>query len=156
MPALESVPYAHAKVKPEAARGEITKLLRKFGCQSVGIMDDYEKGSVILAFKHRGRQVQMEASAKGWAAMFLARQPTKGRGRRNAVELQRRALAQGAIAVNAILRDWIKGQITAVECGLVDFDSIFFAYMVLPDGRRVTDLVKPHLQIEGPAPCQSS
>jgi hypothetical protein len=32
---------------------------------------------------------------------------------------ERAALDQGLIAVNSILRDWVKGQITAVETGIL-------------------------------------
>jgi hypothetical protein len=47
-------------------------------------MDEWEKGEVLLAFTHRGRQVQLRASAKGWAALYLRQEPWKSgrRGRR--------------------------------------------------------------------------
>jgi hypothetical protein len=68
------VPYASAK-SGLAAREEITKLLSRFGCSSVGFMDDFAEHSVLLAFSHRGRAVQLRASAKGWAQMFLKENP---------------------------------------------------------------------------------
>jgi hypothetical protein len=34
-------------------------------------------------------------------------------------------LRQGDVAVNSILRDWIKGQVTAVECGILSFEVVF-------------------------------
>jgi hypothetical protein len=33
-------------------------------------------------------------------------------------------LRQGQVAVNSILRDWIKGQVTAVECGILSFEAM--------------------------------
>jgi hypothetical protein len=33
------------------------KILRRFGCESVGFMDDFEKHEVLLAFTHRGRPI---------------------------------------------------------------------------------------------------
>jgi hypothetical protein len=33
----------------ESARKEITKNLRRFGCESVGFMDDFDKSEVMLA-----------------------------------------------------------------------------------------------------------
>jgi hypothetical protein len=68
---MKAVPYASA-ASGANARDEITKLLRRFGCESVGFMDDFEKHEVLLAFTHRGRQIQLRASAKGWAQMFGA------------------------------------------------------------------------------------
>ncbi|TYL72059.1 hypothetical protein [Bradyrhizobium cytisi] len=38
-------------------------------------MDDYQQHEVLLAFKHRGRQMQLRASAKGWAALYLKEHP---------------------------------------------------------------------------------
>jgi hypothetical protein len=59
--------------------------------------------------------------------------------------LSERALRQGQMAVNSILRDWIKGQMTAVECGILYFEAVFLPYMLTRDGRplieRVADLL---------------
>ena len=49
-----SIPYAATGRK---AREEITKILRRLGCESIGFMDDYSKAEMLLAFTHRGRQV---------------------------------------------------------------------------------------------------
>jgi hypothetical protein len=67
---VKSLPYASASTSK--ARDEISKTLQRFGCESVGIMDDYAKHEVILAFKHRGVAMQLHASAKGWAAWVKA------------------------------------------------------------------------------------
>jgi thiamine biosynthesis lipoprotein ApbE len=80
-----SIPYAGATTGTKA-REEITKVLRGFGCESIGFMDDYEKHEVLLAFTHRGRQVQLPASAKGWAALWLKANPYSYRCRRSRVE----------------------------------------------------------------------
>ena len=65
-----TVPYAGA-TSGMRAREEIKKILTRFGCKIVGFMDDNVKHEVFLAFTHRGRQFQLTASAKGWAAMYL-------------------------------------------------------------------------------------
>jgi len=127
------------------AREETTKVLRRFGCESIGFMDEYEKHEVLLAFTHRGRQVQLRASAKGWAQIWLKEHPWTYRSRRSRVEHEQDALRQGQVAVNRILRDWIKGQVTAVECGILSFEAVFMPYMLTHDGRplieRVADLL---------------
>lgn len=51
------------------------------------------------------------------------------------------ALMQGQKAVNSILRDWIKGQITAVECGILSFEGVFMPYMITADGRPLIDRI---------------
>ena len=139
-----STPYANAS-SGASARDEITKVLRRFGCESVGFMDDFEKYEVLLAFKHRGRQIQLTASAKGWAQMFLKENPWTSRRTGTKHDYERKALQQGLIAVNSILRDWIKGQVTAVECGILSFEAVFMPYMLTSDGRplieRMNDLL---------------
>jgi hypothetical protein len=133
-----SVPYQTATTG-KAAREEITKVLRRFGCEKIGFMDDLEKHEVMLAFTHRGRNVQLNASAKGWAQIWLKENPYTYRCRRSRVEYERAALEQGHIAVNSILRDWIKGQITAVECGILSFEAVFLPYMLTHDGRPLIE-----------------
>lgn len=130
-----SVPYATAS--SARAREQIIKILRGFGCQSVGFMDDYEKHEVLLAFHHRGRAVQLRASAAGWAQLYLKENPYSSRRKMTEREYRNEALRQGQEAVNSILRDWIKGQITAVECGILSFEAVFMPHMLLPDGRSV-------------------
>jgi hypothetical protein len=64
------IPYTSATTGTKA-RGDITKILRGFGCEEIGFADNYEKQEVLLYFRHRGRQVQLPVSAKGWAQMFV-------------------------------------------------------------------------------------
>ena len=134
------VPYARAK-SGDRARADIIALLKKFGCESVGIMDDFAENSVVVAFKHRGRPVQLRASAKGWAQLYLQANP-RPPGRQTERDYRAAVLAQGHIAVNSILRDWIKGQLTAVECGLMSFEAVFLPYMLTSDGRPLIERVE--------------
>ena len=121
---VKSIPYASAQ-SGAAARDEVAKVLRRFGCESVGFMDDFDRHEVLLAFTHRGRQMQLRASAKGWAQMYLRENPWNPRRRATKQEHEQAALRQGQVAVNSILRDWIKGQVTAVECGILSFEVVF-------------------------------
>lgn len=133
-----STPYAGA-TSGASARDEITKILRRFGCESVGFMDDFEKHEVLLAFSHRGRPIQLTASAKGWAQMFLKENPWTQRRSGSRVDYEQKALRQGHLATNSILRDWIKGQVTAVECGILTFEAVFMPYMLTADGRPLVE-----------------
>lgn len=145
---MSSTPYASA-TSGDQARGEITKLLRRFGCEQIGFMDDYEQHTVVLAFRHRGRAMQLRASAQGWAALYLREHPYSHRMRRTRHDHERGALQQGQIAVNSILRDWVKGQLMAIETGILSFEAVFSPFMLLPDGRTVIDRLKNEGLIEG-------
>lgn len=134
-----TVPYENA-TSGLKARDEITKLLRKFGCESVGFMDNFDDQTIMLAFRHRGRPVQLVASAKGWAAMYIKEHPYNwSRMKSTQQEHERKAIAQGLVAINSILRDWVKGQVTAVECGMLSFDAVFMPYMLTNDGRPIIE-----------------
>jgi len=147
-----TVPYEGATTGGKA-RDEIVKLLRRFGCESVGFMDDFENHEVLLAFVHRGRQIQLKASARGWAAMYLKEHPYSSYVKKSQTAHERAALNQGSIAINSILRDWVKGQLTAVETGMLSFEAVFMPYMLTADGTplidrlRTTDLLPPPSEV---------
>jgi hypothetical protein len=150
-----TVPYAGA-TSGAKARADIVKMLQGFGCESVGFMDDFAAHSVLLAFTHRGRRVQLCASARGWAAIYLKQNPWSPQRRLSQAQWERAALDQGLIAVNSILRDWIKGEITAIETGILSFEAVFAVHMLLPDGRPVLEKIAALTGIEhhreGPPP----
>jgi hypothetical protein len=142
----EGVPYESA-TSGENAQAETKKILQRLGCAEVGFMDKYETHELLLHFKHHGRTVQLTASAKGWAQMWLKRNPYNGYRRRSRHDYEQDALAQGRIAVNSILRDWVKGQVSAIETGVLSFEAVFMPFMLTSDGRpvieRVQDLLPP-------------
>lgn len=146
-----TLPYAGA-TSGAKARDQILKTLKRFGCESVGFMDEFETHTLVLAFVHRGQQVQLRASGQGWAAAYLKEHPYTYRCRGTERDYKAKALKQGTIAVNSILRDWIKGQITAIETGILTFDHVFLSHMLVSDGRTVLEHAKEKiLQIEGPS-----
>lgn len=136
-----SIPYASA-TSDMRTREEIKKILSRFGCESIGFMDDMKEHEVLLASTHRGRQVQLRASAKGWAAMWLKENPWSYRHRTQRTDYEQAALKQGHVAVNSVLRDWIKGQVTAVETGILSFEALFMPHMMTADGRTLLERIK--------------
>ncbi len=129
---MPSIPYESVRGNSDQALAEIGKILAKFGCQSFGHMIDAERGVTIVQFKFRGQNVSLEASWKGYAAAYKKAHPR---------EKDSRALELGKRAVCSCLRDWIKGQVTAVECGVMSFGAVFMPHMLLPTGERVIDRV---------------
>jgi len=131
-----SIPYESATAGDRAIN-ELQKTLQAFGCQSFGTMVDQERQVLIVAFKWRDRQVHLEASWKGYAAALLkGKRLGYGTERTNR---ERKALEQARVSVCSVLRDWVKGQTTAVECGVMSFETAFMPHMLLKDGRRVID-----------------
>jgi hypothetical protein len=135
-----TLPYANS-TSGEKALGEIQKLLRGFGCNKFGSMVDDIAGEIMVQFEYRGRPVSVKASMKGYAAAWLRENPYSQRMRSTKVEHERKAMDIASVAVYSILRDWIKGQITAIETGILSFEGAFLGQMLLPTGRTIMETV---------------
>lgn len=133
-----SLPYESATAGDRALL-ELQKSLAKFGCASFGTMTDTERSMQIVAFRWRGRQVQIEASWKGYATAWIKAHPWKWTSKCSKLQHEDRATQQARVSVCSVLRDWIKGQVTAVECGIMSFEEAFFAHMLTNNGMRVIE-----------------
>lgn len=137
-----SLPYENA-TSGTRALDEIQKILTTFGCQRFGTMTDNEKGEILVQFTYRGRDISVKASVRGYAAAWLEEYPyNSSRHHKGRQYHEQRALAQAQISTCSILRDWIKGQITAVEVGLLTFEGAFLGQILLPSGKTVLDTVE--------------
>lgn len=134
------LPYENA-TSGERALGEIQKLLRGFGCNKFGSMIDDGEGTVLVQFEYRGRSISVKASIKGYAAAWLKEHPFGSRTRATPAQHQRKAMDIASVAVYSILRDWIKGQITAIETGILTFEGAFLGQIMLPSGKTILDHV---------------
>ena len=145
-----TLPYENA-TSGKGAIAEMQKLLRGFGASSFGTMENFDAGEVIVQFQWRERRVTIKASFKGYAVAWLRHHPHSYRTKVSKADHERRALAQGEVAVWSILRDWIKGQVTAVEVGMLTFEGAFLGALVLSDGRTVLQAVSDTgmLRLEG-------
>ena len=107
---------------------------------------------LTVQFQWRERSVTIEASAKGYAAAYLREKPYTSRVRGSKAQHEAKAMKQGQVAVCSILRDWIKGQVTAVECGMLTFEGAFLGQMLLPNGQTVLQLVQERKLLALPSP----
>lgn len=128
---MKTLPYENA-TSGGAALEEIRKVLTGFGCSRFGTMTDAERGELIVQFSHRGRDVTATASFRGYAAAWLKTHPYSTRMRCTQREHERKALAQAEVSVCSVLRDWIKGQVVAIETGVLTFEGAFLGQILLP------------------------
>lgn len=135
------LPYSSA-TSGQKAVDDIRRTLQAFGCSKFAPMEDFAAGEVTVQFEYRGRLVQVKASAKGYAAALLREKPWTPRMRRTARQHEAECLAQGQIAVWSILRDWIKGQLTAIETGVLSFDAAFLGQILLPTGQTIHERIE--------------
>ena len=144
-----SIPYATA-TSGDKALMELQRILGKFGCQSFGTMTDAEKGETIVQFRWHNRDVSLRASWKGYAVAWLKDNPYRDRMRCTRQQHEQIALQQAKTSVCSVLRDWVKGQVTAVECGIMSFEAAFLPHMLLPTGERVIDRVQAQKLLPAP------
>lgn len=135
-----TLPYENATSGKNAIE-DMQKILRGFGTSSFGCMENFDVGEVIVQFEWRQRRVTIKASSKGYAAAWLRHHPYSSRMRVTKIAHERKALKIGQIAVYSILRDWIKGQVTAVEVGILSFEGAFLGQILLASGETVLERV---------------
>ena len=157
-----TLPYENT-TSGEKALGEIQKILRGFGCNKFGSMTDDSEGVILVQFEYRGRQCSVKASIKGYAAAWLKTHPAvihqtdinAGRADAKRQTQNRKAMEIASVAVYSILRDWIKGQVMAIETGILSFEGAFLGQILLPGGKTGEEWVQ-HAKLlpalEGPRP----
>lgn len=135
-----ALPYENA-TSGGAALEEIRKVLTKFGCARFGTMTDTEAGELIVQFSFRGRDVTAKASYRGYAAAWMKEHPYTQRTRGSKVDHEKKALKQAEVSVCSVLRDWIKGQVVAIETGVLTFEGAFLGQILLPTGKTVLEQI---------------
>jgi len=144
-----TLPYERASAGANALH-EAEKILRKFGCANFGVMNEWDRGVVIVQFTWKSRRVSIEASWRGYAEAWLKEHPHSPKMRKKKHDHEMEAKRMGEKAAPSILRDWIKGQVTAVEMGLMPFEHAFMPHMLTHDGTRLVD--RAVLLLEAPNP----
>lgn len=138
---MASIPYENATAG-DRALSDICKTLQAFGCSGFGTYTDEERGLIRVQFRWRNRDISLEANWKGYAVAWLKAHPHTYRMTSTQQEYDQKALKQARTSICSVLRDWVKGQVTAVECGIMSFEAAFMPHMLLPTGERLIDRVQ--------------
>lgn len=117
---LLAMAYAErTKVPVHQSKGEIEKLVKRFGADGFGIMD--MRGTVQIAFALEGRNIlfrmpipvdDAQAERSMWRALLLT----------------------------------IKGKLESAERGIETLEQAFLANIVMPDGRTVLEHTQPAIK----------
>lgn len=144
-----TLPYENAS-SGDKALGEIQKILRGFGCQKFGSMVDDEEQSLTVQFQYRGKMVSVKASFQGYAMAWLKEHPFSNRMRKTRQQHEQQARDKASVAVYSIVRDWIKGQVMAIETGILSFEGAFLGQIMLPSGDTVLEYAQRQDLLPGP------
>lgn len=143
------LPYENA-TSGDKAVGEMRKVLMDLGATKFGVWEDTEDQSITVQFEFKGQPVSVRASISGYAAAWLRENPWTTQRRSTRVEHERKAVNQASVSVYSILRDWIKGQCTAIHCGILSFEGAFLGQIMLPNGMTVLEHAKQGNLLPGP------
>ena len=132
------LPYENT-TSGEKAVNDMQKVLRAFGCGKFGQMMDYDAGELLVQFEYRGMPVSVKASINGYAAAWLKEHPYGPRIQATKIQHEKKAKDIAGVAVYSILRDWIKGQITAIETGVLSFEGAFLGQILLANGKTILE-----------------
>tara|TARA_Y100001973_G_scaffold103246_1_gene170067 strand:+ start:340 stop:792 length:453 start_codon:yes stop_codon:yes gene_type:complete len=144
-----TLPYENAS-SGDKALGEIQKILRGFGCQKFGSMVDDEEQSLTVQFQYRGKMVSVKASFQGYAMAWLKEHPYTSRMKKTRQQHEQQARDKASVAVYSIVRDWIKGQVMAIETGILSFEGAFLGQIMLPSGDTVLEYAQRQDLLPGP------
>lgn len=145
-----SLPYEKTTAGNKAL-ADLQSMLRQFGCNKFGSMQDDAEGLLMVQFEYRGQMVSVKASINGYAQAWLKEHPHTSRMRKTKVEHERAAKDVASIAVYSIIRDWVKGQIMAIETGVLSFEGAFLGQIMLPSGKTVLEHAQAQKLLGGTA-----
>lgn len=145
-----SLPYENTTAGQKALN-EIQKLLRDFGCNKFGVMQDDGEGTLLVQFEYKGKPVSVKASINGYAVAWLKEHPYTNRTRFTRVQHETKAKEVARIAVFSIIRDWIKAQIMIIETDVLSFEGAFLGQLMLGNGETVLEHINKSglIAIEG-------
>lgn len=125
-------------VPVEKSRAEIERMITRYGATSTVFMT--APGRAMIMFDCNSRRVRFELTLP---VQDDKRYEKDGRGSFRTPQKRQEVWEQ------ACRRQWramalvIKAKMEAVESGITTFEDEFLAHIVMPDGKRVSDHVKP-------------
>lgn len=130
---------ATTTVSSESSRNEIEKTLKRYGADQFAYASSSNK--TVIAFIKDGKQVRFDLPLPNRADYVLT--PT---GKLRVPSSQEDAYSQVCRQKWSALNIVVKAKLEAVESGIAVFEQEFLAYIVLPNGMTVSDMVIPEVQ----------
>ncbi len=141
-------------VSSDRSRAEIEATLRRYGAAAFAYGWDDEQAAATVMFRIADRRIRFHLPLPDRNAKEFTHTPARGRRRDPAaVEVEyERAVRQRWRALSLV----IKAKLEAVEAGISTVEDEFLAFVELPSGGTVGDLIRPQLARAydgGPAPA---
>ncbi|MGE0768969.1 MAG: hypothetical protein AB7L90_21205 [Hyphomicrobiaceae bacterium] len=132
------------KVATDKSRVELEGLLQRYGADSTAVFNS--RGEAAVAFEMRGRRIlfrlkmpdQDDARFTHRQGGFRGKEARSADGARTAWEQACRERWRALVLA-------VKAKLVSVEEGVETFEEAFMAHVVMPDGRTVSEHVKPRI-----------
>jgi hypothetical protein len=126
-------------VSVEKSQSEVTAILRKYGANRFGTMED--ESTAFLMFEFKGLSVQIAVPLPD-ISEYSKTETGRIRATSAAEEARNQAIKQRWRAL--VLA--VKAKLEAVEIGISTVEKEFLAFVMMPDGRQLSEHLIPKLQ----------
>lgn len=133
---------ADTSVSSEQSRAEIERTLQKYGADQ--FMYGWDGDRAIVGFRMEGRHIRFVLAMPDRNADEFWFTPTR-RNKRSESQAHKeweQATRQRWRALALV----IKAKLEAVESGITEFEDEFLAHILLPDGRTVSEFMRPQVE----------
>lgn len=131
-------PYAQdTHVSIIQSKGEIERMIRKYGADELYSMEDKPNRRMLIGFKASGRMVRFEISVPA-PEEFAVGPSGRSRPERQWTPLAEKELRRRWRALLLV----IKAKLEAVSSSIAVFEQEFFGYIVMPGGKSVYELAR--------------
>jgi len=135
--------YASTTEVPlDRSRGEIERIVTKHGASSYAY--GWQGANAVITFDLKGRRYRFRVPLPDRDAREF--NFTEGRGTRRSADAAETLWLQACRARWRALVLIIKAKFVAVEDGIVSIEEEFLPYVVMPDGRTVSELAQPAIE----------
>jgi hypothetical protein len=132
---------ATTTVKPEDSRREIEAMLKRYGAESVGYVE--EKTFAAVYFRLKGQAYRLDVRMPQLDDLEVRFTPTGQR--RYDLAAKEKAQAQLYRSRWRSLLLWIHATLDAITAGVTTPERALFAYLLLPSGRSMYDATRDDL-----------
>jgi hypothetical protein len=129
----------NTNVSIESSQQEVQKILRKYGADRFGTMED--RKAAYLMFEYQGLMIQITVPMPD-KKEFKTTEKGRVRKANQAQEAYHQAVRQRWRAL--VLA--VKAKLEAVETGISTLEKEFMAFIMLPNGKSIGDTLIPDLK----------
>lgn len=131
----------NTSVPSERSRAEIEQILRRYSATAFSY--GWDQSRAVIMFELAGRRIRFDLPMPDPNDRQFTHTPSRGQKRSPAQQEQ--AYEQSVRQRWRALALVIKAKLEAVEAGITEFEDEFLAHVVLPNGERVGNWLRPQI-----------